>query len=230
LGRTYFELGQLTPHKQEAELYFAKAVHCFEHSYQLNRKWGNELDRAYDWFRKAQVLQAQRQWSDAKTLRSQAGHIFRMERSVAILHVELEEARLALLEGNLRISQEKAEAVLHGWIQFNYTKGVADALKVLGEVASVQGHAEQAFEILATRFCVYPFDSHPSTGQVWEEMNHLQAHLARREGRPSYQHVLRHLQEVATSRQGYFSYLDTLPVDRSGDVAQLLGRLQPFHP
>jgi tetratricopeptide (TPR) repeat protein len=175
LGRTYFEIGQLVPRKRDADRYFAKAVQCFERSYQLNLRWGNELDRAYDWFRKAQVLQAQRQWSDAQALRKQAGHIFRTERSVAILHVELEEAKLALLEGDHHIAQAKAEAVLHGWIQFNYTKGVGDALKVLGEVAYVQRQVEQAFEIFATRLCVFPFDTHPSTGQIWEEMNHLQA-------------------------------------------------------
>lgn len=229
LGRTYYELGQLTPQKPEAALYFAKAMHCFEQSYQLNRKWGNELDRAYDWFRKGQVLQAQGQWSDAKALRRQAGHIFRTERSVAILHVELEEAKLALLEGNLHRSQEQAEAVLHGWVDFNYTKGVADALKVLGEVASMQRQVEQAFEILVARLCVYPFDTHPSTRQVWEEMTHLQDQLARGEGRTPYQDVLRHTQELATNRQGYFAYLDTLAVDRSRDVAHLFGRLQPFH-
>jgi tetratricopeptide (TPR) repeat protein len=230
LGRTYYEMGQLAPQKQAADIYFAKAVQCFDQSYQLNQKWGNELDRAYDWFRKAQVLQAQRQWSDAKILRRQAGHIFRTERSVASLHVELEEAKLALLDGKLHIAQEKAEAVLHGWVQFNYTKGVADALQVLGDVAYTQGQVAQAVELFAARLCVYPFDTHPSTGQVWEEMHHLQAQLARREGRTSYQHVLRHVQELATSRQGYFAYLDTLAVDRSEAVTHLFGRLQPFSP
>lgn len=229
LGRTYYEMGQLTPQKQAADVYLAKAVQCFEQSYQLNRKWGNELDRAYDWFRKAQVLQVQRQWSDAKTLRRQAGHIFRTERSVAILHVELEEARLALEDGNLRIPQEKAEAVLHGWVDFNYTKGVADALQVLGDVAYVQGNVEQAFEIFAARQCVYPFDTHPSTRAVWEDVNQLRAELAQREGGPTYQNVLRHLEELATNRQGYFSYLDTLAVDRSQDVTHLFRRLQSFH-
>lgn len=230
LGRTYYELGQLAPQKQVADVYFTKAVQCFEQSSQLNRKWGDELNLAYDWFRKAQVLQAQGHWRDAKKLRRQAGHVFRMERSVANLHVELEEAKFALEDGNLRIPQEKAEAVLHGWVDFNYTKGVADALKVLGDVAYVQGNVEQAFEIFAARLCVYPFDAHPSTRQVWEDVNHLHEVLTRREDGPSYQNVLQQLQEVATNRQGYFSYLDTLAVDRSQDVAHLFRRLQPFHP
>lgn len=230
LGRTYYELGQLAPQKQAADVYFAKAVECFEQSSQLNRKWGDELNLAYDWFRKAQVLQAQGQCSDAKSLRRQAGHVFRTERSVANLHVELEEAKLALEDGNLRISQEKAGTVLHGWVDFNYTKGVADALKVLGDVAYVQGHVEQAFEIFAVRLCVYPFDTHPSTRQVGEDVNHLHDVLTRREDGPSYQNVLRHLQEVATNRQGYFSYLNALAVDRSQDVEHLFSRLQPSHP
>jgi tetratricopeptide (TPR) repeat protein len=229
LGRTYYEMGQLASQKQEADIYFAKAVQCFDQSYQLNRKWGNELDRAYDWFRKAQVLQAQRQWSEAKRLRQQAGHIFRVEHSVALLHVELEDAKLALLEGNDHLAKEKAETVLQGWVKFNYTKGIADALKVIGDVASMQGQIEQAFEIYTVRLCVYPFDTHPRTREVWEEIHGLQADLAHREDGPSYQNVLHYLQELATNRQGYFSYLDTLAVDRSSDVAHLFDRLQPFH-
>lgn len=225
LGRTYHEMGKLATQKLEADIYFAKAVQCFDQSYQLNQKSGNEFECAYDWFRKAQVLQVQRQWSDAKKLRQQARHVFRAEQSVALLHVELEEAKLALLEGNIRISQEKAESVLHGWVDFNYTKGIADALKVLGDVTFMQGQIKQAFEIFAARLCVYPFDTHPSTREVWEEIHDLQAELALREGRPSYQNMVRYLHESATSRQGYFSYLDILAVDRNTDVALVMDRL-----
>jgi tetratricopeptide (TPR) repeat protein len=228
LGRIYYDLGCQCQRKQEGNQFFHKAYLYFDQSYRINLKWGDEHNRAFDLFRKAQVQQMEHNWRDARALRSQARQTFgdgSVGGSMALLHIELEEAKILLEEGEINTPKSKAEEVLRGWAQFKYVKGVGDSLKMLGELEYIQGNLASALEIFATRLCVYPYDHYPSSLQVWEQVQDLRLEIMRREGRKFYQQMLQRLHESAEHRQGHFIHLNQITVDRNADIARILSKL-----
>lgn len=229
LGRTYYDLGCLCPGTKESVQLFHRAAACFERSYQIHLQWGNEHNKAFDHFRKAQVLQMQGYSHDAQKRRVQARQMFSdgsVGGAMALLNIEQEEAKLLLEEGSLKQAKRKAEQALSGWSHFKYAKGVGDSLKILGELAYMQGKADCALEILTARLCIYPYDHHPSNQQVWEDVNALNQETIRREGRKFHQAVIQQLHTTATQRQGYFAYLDQIIADRSLALIRIMGSLQ----
>ena len=233
LGRIYYDLGCHCRSKQEAEKFFSQAAAYYGQSYQINVRWGTENNLAFDLFRQAQVLQMQQNGHEAQRLRSRARQMFTdgsIGGALALLHIELEEAKLLAQEGEIPVSRRRAEEVLNGWAQVKYAKGVGDSLKVLGELAYMQGHVQRAFEIFVARLCVYPYDTHPANCQVWEEIKNLQDEIVRQSGRVGYQEALRRVDEQAQYRQGYFAYLNQIVPDRSHDVMRVLTKLQSCSP
>lgn len=79
---------------------------------------------------------------------------FAFRRDLMILHIDLEEARLALEDGEIRAPKRKAEEALRGWAQVKYAKGMSDALRILGTLEYIQGKPEKALElyIVSCRF------------------------------------------------------------------------------
>jgi len=229
LGRVYYDLGCQAQSKKEADRLFQQAAVCFDQAYQIALRWADDHNQAFDRFRKAQVLQMQGQWQDAQTLRTQAKQVFSngsIAGSIALLHVTLEEAKLLLEEGQIAGPKSKTEEVLRGWVQVKYPKGIGDALKVLGDLEYMQGNLECALQIFAARLCIYPCDHYPSNRQVWSEVHNLQWEIVRREGRNFYQQMIHRIQQLAEHRQGYFSYLDSITVDRGDDIARVMDKLQ----
>lgn len=228
-GRIYYDLGCLCSGTKEAAQLLHQAELCFDYSYQFNLRWGDEPNRAFDLFRKAQVLQAQGQGIDAKRLRTQAREMFMdgsVLGSIAVVNIDGEEMRLLLEDGNVKLTKRKAEEVLGNWVRLKYPKGIGDSLQVLGELAYMQSDLESALEIFVARLCVYPYDNYVSSRHVWAEVYNIQAELVRREGRPFYQNVLHRIGQLAQHRQGYFSYLDQIASDRSADLERVLSSLR----
>lgn len=229
LGRVYYDLGCQAQSKKEADRLFCQAAFCFDQAYQIALRWADDHNQAFDRFRKAQVLQMQGQWREAQKLRIQARQVFNngsVGGSIALLHIKLEEAKLLLEEGQIAVPKSKTEEVLRGWAQVKYPKGIGDSLKVLGDLEYIQGNPESALEIFAARLCIYPCDNYPSNRQIWSEMHNLQWEIVRHEGRNFYQQMLHRIQQLAEHRQGYFSYLDNITVDRTPDIARVMGKLQ----
>lgn len=228
-GRIYYDLGCLCSGTKETAQLLHQAELCFDYSYQINQRWGDEPNRAFDLFRKAQVLQAQGEGTDAKQLRTQAREMFMdgsVLGSIAVLNIDGEEMRLLLEDGNVKLTKRKAEDVLSSWARLKYPKGIGDSLQVLGELAYVENDLERALEIFVTRLCIYPYDNYSSSCLVLEEVYNIQRELVQREGRQFYQEMLHRIEQLAKHRQGYFSYLDQIAVDRSADLDRVLSRLQ----
>lgn len=229
LGRAYYDVGCHSGTRQEATRLFQQALVYFDHSYKLNRRFGTESNQAFELFRKAQVLYRLGNGQDATRLRVRARQMFQdgsVAGSIAVLNIDLEEMRLLLEEGHTARVGPKTEDVLQGWAQWKYPKGIGDSLKILGDLAYVNGDLPQALELFTARLCIYPYDAYPSSRQVWDEVKQLRRELIRQEGRKGYHALLHRLDDLAKHRQGYFSYLNQIVPDRSADVTRVLRSLR----
>jgi tetratricopeptide (TPR) repeat protein len=223
LGRLYCVWGQVC--QKEAHVLFHRAQMQFDKAYQLHLRFGTEGDRAFDLFRNAQLLRVQRQWREARQLRRRARQMFGGD--LAILHIDLEEARLALDDNEERISQLKAEGALSGWAQINYAKGMACALQVLGDWEwSARGKLDKALELFVAALCIYPFQNNLSNRQLLTRVAEVSDIVHREEGEKNYERLVWRIQGQAEGREGCFSYLSRVSADRSADVAEVLSRLR----
>lgn len=230
LGRIYYDCGCVCQDPAEAARLFQQALLCFEQSHQINLRWSNEHNCAFDLFRQSQVLQAQGKGTEAKRLRLRASQIFNsgsLGGSVALLNIKLEEAKLLVEQGELAFPKHSVASILTAWAHQKYPKGIADSLTVLGELAYMQGQLEQTLEIYVARLCVYPYDNYPSSRQVWADVQQLQQEVIKREGRKTYQEMLQRLHLKAEQREGYFAYLNAVVVDQTAEIARIFSRLQP---
>jgi tetratricopeptide (TPR) repeat protein len=224
LGRLYCDWGQVRRQQQEASSLFHKAEVFFDTAYKLQHKEGPDVSRAFDLFRKAQLLQAQHNRQKAQKLRTMARQMF--DRDLAVLHVDLEEARLDLEDGETRKPKLRAEKALKGWAQIKYAKGMSDALRVLGVSEWIHGKPAQALELYAAALCIYPFENHLGNQKLWVSIVDLYSEIICKEGRKAYRSLMRRIQEFAEGQQGYFSYLANVSADRSADIARVLIRLR----
>jgi tetratricopeptide (TPR) repeat protein len=223
LGRVYSDWAQTQREKSQADLLYHNAQVQFDIAYQIHLRWGTESQRAFDLLRKAQSYQVQGDWREAFPLRNRAREMFRHE--LAILHIDLEEARWALLDGELRKPTVQAEGALRGWAEINYAKGMADALRILGTAECIQGSPERALEHYIAALCIFPFENHLANRQLWAEIADLRGDLLWREDRKAYSRLLQRIRESVEARAGRFSYLGSVTADRNTDVAQIFERL-----
>lgn len=229
LGRMYYDLGCCAKGPKEADALFHKAALCFDQSYQINLRWADDHNQAFDLFRQSQVLQKQGNWREAERLRKRTRQMFgngSIAGSIALFQLELEEALLLLADGQVNRPKGMAENALRGWAHIKYPKGIGDSLEVLGDLAYMQGQPEEALAIFAARLCVYPYDCYPTTRRVWEEVDNLHLEIIQREGRTYYQKLVQRIQQQAEHHQGYFSYLNQIVPDRSTDLARVLSSLR----
>lgn len=233
LGRMYYDMGCFEKSPKEADEIFHKAALCFEQSYQINLRWADDHNQAFDLFRQSQVLQKQGNWREAGRLSKRTRQMFgkgSLAGSIALFQLELEESRLLLADGDTNRPKGMAENTLRGWANIKYPKGIGDSLEVLGDVAYMKGQPEEALAIFAARLCIYPYDSYPTTRRVWEEVHNLYKEIIRREGRTHYQELVHRIQQQAEYHQGYFSYLDQIAVDRTQDTERVFSALvKPSH-
>jgi tetratricopeptide (TPR) repeat protein len=223
LGRIYSDLGQMADGKQSSES-FHKAELQFDKAYQFHLRWGPDSRIAYDLFRKAQLLRVQGKWREAQEDRHKARQLFGWE--LEVLNIDLEEALLALEDGDTRISKLKAEKALRGWAQVKKTKAMADALRLLGILECIEGRPEKALELYIAALCIHPFEGTLQSRQMWEDvMDIYHSNIVYREGREAGLNLLQKIREKVESRQDYFAYLDEISADRSVDVVHIFNKL-----
>ncbi len=233
LGRIYYDLGCLGQSALPNAQLFQRAVDCFAQANQIDQRWGNETNQAFEHFRTAQVLHKQGDWQAARSLRAKARQIFNngsFGGSIALLNIEVEEAKILLENDEFKRAKRKAEMALHGWAQAKYAKGIGDSLTILGELEYTQGNEARALEIFTAKLCIYPYDNHPSNRQIWEDIYYLEQEIIRREGRKFYQQLIQRIYRLAQHRQGYFTYLNRIITDRSLEIERIFGQLQSFLP
>ncbi len=220
LGRVYGDWGRVTAQKHLADVLFHKAVVQFDKSYQLHFVDGAADNLAYDLFRKAQVLGTQRRWRQAQRLRDRARHLFGSHWGV--LELDLEEAQLALMDGDIRTAQHQAEGALRMSAHISKAKEMAEALHILGTVACELGKPAQALECYVASLCIYRCRDRLRNSRVWAKIDQL----ADRQDNAIYHQWVRHLQTAAEERRGYFSYLDDVADDRRTYIEDIFRQLE----
>lgn len=212
LGRVYSDWGQSTHREKQANLYYHKAELYLDASYQIRLHRATGWDLAYDLFRKAQLARALGRSREAAELRAQARGMFGAD--LATLHIDLEEAQLSLEDNGIGNVRAKGEEILKRWEEANYPKGMADALRFIGQLEYQQGNAEKSLELYLAAVCVYPFERHPNNRHFHSKVQRLIRSLDQQ----TYKRYMRDLQSLAEERRGYFSALKSVKPDRSDDI------------
>ena len=224
LGRIYGSRGQLCTQQQHAAEWFHKAESHLDKAYQLHLVWGDDDSKGYDLLRMAQLRRAQRRWRDARQLREQARNLFGT--GLFYLDIDLEEAGISLKNKDDKDALRKAEAVLEGLADGKRTKGVADALRAIGDAKCLQGKVQQSLELYLASLCVYPYENYPSNRRLWSEISTI----LRQEDRPNAQKQIQNIRVLIEERKGSFAYLNTIPVDRSSDIINIVNELETLVP
>jgi TPR repeat protein len=224
LGRLYCDWGQVRRQQQEADLLFHKAEEFLDKAYEHQHKQASDVRRAFDLFRKAQLLQAQHNWQEAQELRTRARQMFAND--LAVLHIDLEEAKLDLEDGETQTPKLKAEKALREWAQVKYAKGMSDALRVLGFSNYIQGKPVQALEPYVAALCIYPFENHLDSQKLGISIANLRSDIIIKEGRKAFQTLMQRIRELEEGQQGYFSYLVNVSADRSADITRVFNKIE----
>ena len=223
LGRVYTDWGRQIGQHPHAEKLFNKAAAHFDRVYEIHCESGDEIGRAYDFFRRAQMLSAQGAWREAQQLRQQARDLFGGH--LASLSVDLEDASLALKDGDLRLPRRQAEHALQEWAQVHKAEDMGDALRILSEAWRVEGAPNRALELASAALCVYPYDQHLSNRRLWGEIQVLAYQIVREHNRAYYERLVARLHERAIGRQRHFVYLRHVVADRNADIDRVFARL-----
>lgn len=108
----------------------------------------------YELFRHAELHFAQNDPASSVELRGKVRQIF--GRFHGVHHVDIHEADLALRDGRNDASKRLAHHALNCWIPAGYTRGVADALEILGTDKETSAYPEQALKLVACAWLIHP--------------------------------------------------------------------------
>lgn len=219
LGRTYAQRGQTL----QMARFFQAAEANFDRAYQTHARWGDDY-RAFDLFRKSQLLQLQGHREAAQAIRNKARQMFKSEDDLAFLKTDLEEARLAIIDGEL--PRRKVEAVLSRWAEVQHPKEVAETLEVLGDLEYVQGKLHEALRLYIAALCTYPLENQFHNRRLWSEIEDACFDIIRREGQRTFDRLVHTIQEAARDHQGCFSYLTMAGVEHATVIEQVLSQLE----
>lgn len=145
--------------------------------------------------------------------------------SPAVMHIDLKEARLAVQDGEIRMPGIRAADVLGGWERFKYAKGMADALRVLGDIQCIQGDLDKALEHYVAALCVFPFGESLANRLLWSDVANLRLDIARHSGREGLERLVRRMVDRIGERQGCFRHISSIRADRESDIVEIIARL-----
>ncbi|MEZ4662418.1 MAG: hypothetical protein R2911_33115 [Caldilineaceae bacterium] len=191
-----------------------------DEAYRIHLAYGDDSDNGYDLFRKAQVRQLQRRFDDAKKLRARARHLFGAD-VYYHLSIDLEEAQIALKNAEEKKALHKAEELLESWTDRKSTRGIADALRLRGEVHCMQGKTETAFELYTAALCIYPYPNCAHNRKLWPVIADVLQQFDQQKMHQQIAQMAKRMEE----RLGAFRFLDQINVDRSTDAAHVLHKL-----
>ncbi|MEZ4713940.1 MAG: hypothetical protein R3A44_42540 [Caldilineaceae bacterium] len=220
LGCIYRDWGTECQRERTAAHWFQRAEMHLDEAYRIHLDYGDDSDNGYDLFRKAQVHQWQKRFDDAKKLRTRARQLFGDD-IYYHLSIDLEEAQITLKNHEERMALHKAEELLESWTDRKSTRGIADALRLMGEVHCVRGKIEEAFELYTAALCIYPYPHCAHNRKLWSRI----AEVLRQSDQQKMHKQIGRMAEQIEEKQGPFRFLNQINVDRSADAAQILHKL-----
>lgn len=174
-------------------------------------------------FRLAQVLREQNRHDDAHHQRKIAREGFRDD--PAIGHLLIEEANLALLEGDTVHVPTKAGSVQDGWQLVNYAAGLGRAAAVVAMSLWMEGHALEALEPAVVAASIAPngdcYKGDRFVDLLWRINRDVQRNVDVRQ----YAALTAQIREHVYTCSGHFACLTSVVPDRSGAALALLDKL-----
>lgn len=217
LARTYLEMGRKSPDKQN--WYFQQVAKEIELAVIQAR---TEEHLAFHLLVKAQLYRLQRNWKDALEVRDTIRPLF--GNTLAASHLRLEEARIALLRGDINMPLHVADEALTGWMQINFAKGIADALQ-LKAYAKIEVTPDLAFQYLVAALCVYPFENHPGNDTLIKAIEAL----ARDADRKDLRKWVMNTRNKIEMKSGPFEQLSFVKAERELRIKQVIEWLDDLY-
>ena len=214
---------QLEEGNSQRQRLLQMAEENFRHMCVSAEKGGRKMHIGFMHFRLAQVLREQNRYGDALLHRRIAQQA--LQGDPAMGHLAIEEANIALLEGNTAHVPAKVESVQDGWQLVNYAAGLARAAAVETMSLMMDGHVEAALEpaviaaiALPTGVCYKGDRFVDLPWQVSRELRRtLDAHR--------YITLIGSTREHVHTRSGHFACLAKVVPDRSAIALALLDKL-----
>ena len=174
-------------------------------------------------FRLAQVLREQNRNDDARHQRKIARGGFRDDPAMG--HLLIEEANLALLEGDTAHVPAKTESVQDGWLSINYAAGLGRAAAVVALSLWMEGHAQEALEPAVVAASIAPNGDCYKGDRFVDLLWHINQYVRRNVDVRQYTALTTKIREHVHTRSGHFACLARVVPDRSATALALLDKL-----
>lgn len=223
LGRTYRDLGALHDTGKARDRWLHMGEQQLRRAFEVHGRCATETEQAFGLLRLSQLKLLQYDWRAAQELRARARQMFGDD--LTTLHIDLEEAKLALLDGEVHPAKVRAEKGLDGFRHIKYARGMARALHLLGVHAHVQGRTPEAIEYYVASLAVFPYQSSPAHPQTWLCLDQALWEMRVRHEHDELRKTLHLLHDMAQSRTGPFEELNHVAADRTAHLMEILRRL-----
>lgn len=219
LGRAYSEKATWEHDKQTQEEYFRKSLKHYDKALEVSARYGTDDNIAFHLLGKARILRLQGNKEEAQLQRQQARA--RFTNKIVLSHVNLEEAKIQLLNNDTRTPEKTASAAFEGWSPLRFAKGISDAFTIWGLARLKQGKVVDAIELLVAGLFLHPFDGHITNRIVYQIIQQI----ATQEDVGTFYRILRRIEDLAQKQQSYFSVLANISLDRTADIPLVVNKL-----
>ncbi len=202
----------------------AQAEHNMRLMCRHYEKEGHPVRVGFQYFRLAQILREQGLHDDAKAARSLAWHLFQQDVQPhgARNHVRLEEANLALLDGETDLARVKANTAFDGWVFGNYAGGIARSSGAVALSLRIAGKFEEAWEPALVAASLAPYEWCVKGDRFTELLGEISQSVRQKLGVRKHQMMIEGLRERIAERHGYFAGLYQAMPGRSAEALALL--------
>ena len=192
-------------------------------------KIGHKLHIGFMNFRLAQILREQGRYSDADRYRKMARPYFLGEGDSAVGHIAIEEANLALLNGETTRARARAESAQDGWLDGFYAGGLGRVAAVTALSLWMEGRAVEALEPAIVAASVAPHGACFKGDRFVDLPGQINRDVRRSADTRRYAALIAQMQERVHLQSGHFACLARVVPDRSGAALALLENLKANH-
>lgn len=184
---------------------------------------GSDLDMGFMNLRLAQILREQERYADAAHSRTMVRRFFRGQ--IAAGHLAIEEANLALLDGDTPRARARALAAQDGWFVQAYAGGLGRIAALTAQSLWMEGRAEEALEPAVVAASIAPHEACFKGDQFVDLPWQINQDVRPRANTRQYAALMEQMREHVQSRSGHFACLAHVVPDRSGVALALLERM-----
>lgn len=188
---------------------------------------GSDLDMGFMDLRLAQILREQGRYADAAHYRTRVRRFFGGQ--IAAGHLAIEEANLALLDGDTTRTRARALAAQDGWFVQTYAGGLGRIAALTAQSLWMEGRAEEALEPAVVAASIAPYEACFKGDQFVDLPWRINQDVRPRAHTRQYAALIAQMQEHVHLQSGHFACLAHVVPDRSGVALALLERMATNH-